>query len=479
MTDKPTVLLIRSDLRLNDHVALNKAAEAGPVVPVFVLDEQSEGDWPIGAASRWWLHHSLAALGQAFQKRGVELVLRRGDTVGIVADLASQVGAGAVHMTRHYEPSAAGLEKKLKATLEERDIPLRRYGGHLLVEPEDIATQNGDPYKVYTPFWRALSRSIVIRDHLPAPDKITPSSGKVSSDSLDDFGLLPSRPNWAKGWEKEWSPGEAGARGALENFLEDALDGYGKNRDRPDMKGTSRLSPHLHFGEIAPHAVWRAVASRSPDKATLDGDKETFLKELVWREFSAHLLFHFPTLPDEAFKAEFATYPWKMDTDQLVAWQKGQTGYPIVDAGMRQLWQTGWMHNRVRMVVASFLIKHLLIPWQRGEAWFWDTLVDADLANNAASWQWVAGSGADAAPYFRIFNPMSQGEKFDPDGDYVRRWVPELKDLPSKAIHAPFTAPREVLEGAGVVLGKTYPKPIVVHADARERALAGYEAIRR
>ncbi len=479
MSERPTLLLLRNDLRLEDHPALVKAAEAGPVVPLFVFDEESDGAWAPGAASRWWLHHSLAALSEAFAARGVPLVLRRGDTVEIVADLASKVKAQAVHMTRHYEPASVALEKKLKSKLETRDIPLRRYGGHLLIEPEDITTQNGAPYKVYTPFWRSLSKAVAIRERSCAPETLEAYGDAIPSDELEAWGLLPVKPDWAAGWEDLWTPGEDGARARLAAFLEDGLLGYGKNRDRPDCDGTSRLSPHLHFGEISPHAVWRAVAACGGDAGNLDGDKETFLKEVAWREFSAHLLFHFPTLPDAAFKSEFADYPWEEDPEQLRAWQRGQTGYPIVDAGMRQLWQTGYMHNRVRMIVGSFLVKHLLIPWQRGEAWFWDTLVDADLASNAASWQWVAGSGADAAPYFRIFNPMTQSEKFDPDGQYVRTWVPELKDLPAEAIHAPFEASREVLEAAGVVLGETYPEPIIGHKAARERALAGYDKIRK
>lgn len=479
MPDQPTLLLLRNDLRLDDHVALHKAAEAGPVVPVFVLDEEADGAWAPGAASRWWLHHSLGALRDDFARHGVALVLRRGDAVNIVVDLASKVKARAVHISRHYEPTAVALEKRLKARLETRDIPLKRFGGHLLMEPEDIATQSGDPYKVYTPFWRSLSRSVAIREPQAAPESIAAHDEDIPSDTLEDWRLLPTKPNWADGWDDLWTPGEAGAKASLAAFLDDGLEGYGTNRDRPDRQGTSRLSPHLHFGEISPHAVWRAVAAREADTGKRDADKETFLKELVWREFSAHLLFHFPSLPEEAFKPEFSDYPWEEDAEHLEAWQAGQTGYPIVDAGMRELWQTGYMHNRVRMIVASFLVKHLLIPWQKGEVWFWDTLVDADLASNSASWQWVAGSGADAAPYFRIFNPMTQGEKFDPDGDYVRRWVPELKSLPAKAIHAPFEAPREVLEKAGVVLGKTYPEPIVAHKAARERALAGYASIRK
>ncbi|MEO1205769.1 MAG: deoxyribodipyrimidine photo-lyase [Pseudomonadota bacterium] len=473
----PTVVWFHNALRLADHPALSSAVEnAGPVVPIFVLDD--EGDWAIGSASRWWLHHSLKSLSADLKERGVDLILRRGKPIDVLCELANETGAAAVHFTRNYEPGGGTRERELKEALDEKSIACKRYRGRLLMDPEDIRTQAGDVYKVYTPFWRSLASQVEIGKAIPAPKKLKPYDGKLTSDKLNDWSLCPTDPNWAESWSDLWTPGEAGAHDRLDDFLENALEGYDKERNRPDHKGTSRLSPHLHFGEISPQALWRATTVRNGDVAKLDADRETFLKEVVWREFSAHLLFHFEHLPDSAFKEKFNDFPWQSDDAALKAWQRGKTGYPIVDAGMRELYATGWMHNRVRMITASFLIKHLLIPWQEGEKWFWDTLVDADLASNSASWQWVAGSGADASPYFRIFNPITQGQKFDPNGDYVRKWVPEIVGLPTKVLHAPFEADAETLKKAGVVLGETYPDAIVNHSKARQRALDGYEKIK-
>lgn len=477
-TDAPTIVWFNNTLRLADHPALTKAVAAGPVVPVFVLDDQYAGAWKVGAASRWWLYHSLRSLGADLKKRGVDLILRRGDTVAVLTELATEIGAQAVNFTRDYEPGSGERESALKDALAEQGVACRRFKGRLLVEPEDIRTKTGAIYKVYTPFWRSLSSSIDIGPGSDEPGQIASCADEIESDDLDTWALCPTRPNWAEDWSNSWTPGERGARDRLDDFLDDGLKGYDTERDRPDHAGTSRLSPHLHFGEISPQAIWRATTVRNGGVASLDADRETFLKELVWREFSAHLLFHFDHLPNSAFKENFNAFPWKNDDAALEAWQKGKTGYPIVDAGMRELYATGWMHNRVRMITASFLIKHLLVPWQQGEAWFWDTLVDADLASNSASWQWVAGSGADASPYFRIFNPITQGRKFDPEGDYVRKWVPEIAKLPNKVLHAPFEADARTLDTAGVTLGKTYPLPIVDHSAARARALAAYEKIK-
>ncbi|MEQ1652895.1 MAG: deoxyribodipyrimidine photo-lyase, partial [Hyphomicrobium sp.] len=349
---------------------------------------------------------------------------------------------------------------------------------NLLREPEEVRTKTGDVYKVYTPFWKALSADFTPAKPLHAPKSLTVPKSPPKSDTLASWELHPKKPDWSRGFDEHWQPGETGAHEKLQTFLGDALAAYAEDRNRPDRPGTSRLSPHLHFGEITPAQCWVAAEHAAAAMPGADKGRETFLKEIVWREFAYTLLYYWPDLPEQPFRKDFAAFPWKNDAKLLRAWQKGMTGYPVVDAGMRELWHTGYMHNRVRMIVASFLIKHLLIPWQQGEAWFWDTLVDADLANNAASWQWVAGSGADAAPYFRIFNPVTQGEKFDPDGVYVRRWVPELKDLSNDALHAPWTAPALTLAAAGVILGKTYPHPIVDHAAARERALAAYDAVK-
>jgi deoxyribodipyrimidine photo-lyase len=472
MTAPTSIVWLREDLRLADHAALTAALDAGgAVVPVYVLDE-SQGAWAPGGATRWWLDMSLAAHAERLAEHGARLILRRGPTVRTLTHLVEETKAGAVHAIGRYEPEARKLEAALAAALEKKGVPLTLHPGALLHDPERVRTQAGLPFKIYAPFWRAFS-AVPKSDPLPAPRKLSPPTSQPKSDRLADWRLLPTRPDWAGGLRDTWRPGEGGARKRLDAFLAGPMRGYGDDRNRPDREGTSRLSPHLHFGEISPAACWHAA-----EHAGHGTGPETFRRELAWREFSAHLLNHVPSLPEEPFRPEFKAFPWKRDDRLLRAWQKGLTGYPIVDAGMRQLWATGWMHNRVRMIAASFLIKDLLIPWTEGEAWFWDTLVDADLANNAASWQWVAGCGADAAPYFRVFNPVKQGATFDPDGEYVRRWVPELAKLPAAAIHAPWTVPSGGLAMAGITLGKTYPRPIVDHKAARLLALDAFAALR-
>ena len=479
MSDRSIIVWFRRDLRLGDHPALDAAVASGaPIVPVYVLDDDAAGAWRLGGASRWWLGGSLRALDAELRARGSCLVLRRGESCKVLLELAREIGADAVHFTRGYEPFMPPLEAKLRAALTDAGVGCRRFGGHGFLEPEAVRNKSGEPFKVFTPFHRACqtqeppTRPLAAQEHLRAP-KTWPPSG-----SLYDWGLEPSTPDWAAGMREFWTPGEAGAATRLRDFIDDALADYGTNRDRPDLDGTSRLSPHLAFGEISPRQIWHAVGhAAEADSGKLPG-ATAYIRELYWREFSTHLLFHRPDLPEKPFRPEYAALPWKRDATALKAWQTGRTGYPIVDAGLRQLWALGWMHNRVRMVAASFLTKHLLIPWQEGEAWFWDTLVDADLANNAASWQWVAGSGADAAPYFRVFNPTLQGRKFDPDGDYVRRWVPELAKLPAEHIHAPWEAPADVLRRAGIVPGETYPRPIIAHDEGRRQALAAYAAVK-
>ncbi len=477
MAAQPIIVWLRQDLRLTDQRALAAAADSGnPVLPVYVLDDAAASEWHMGAASRWWLHHSLASLEKDLSALGAPLVLRTGDTCSELGQLAAKTGASAIYCSRGYEPWAARLEASLHDQLGSSGIAFKRFSGTLLKEPESVRTQAGEPFKVYTPFWRALNASGPPADPLKAPRALKNVKTKLASDTLASFGLLPEKPDWAGGLGDAWQPGEAGAQANLDRFISEALDGYSDMRNRPDTAGTSRLSPHLHFGEISPHQCWHA-ASRDADKTGAKG-LETFKKELVWRDFSYNLLVHWPDLPSKPFRKEFAAFPWVEDPQSLGAWQKGATGFPIVDAGMRELWHTGWMHNRVRMVVASFLIKHLLISWQAGETWFWDTLVDADLASNAASWQWVAGSGADAAPYFLIFNPVKQGQTFDPDGHYVRQWIPEIAKLPNSCLHAPWAADPAILAAAGIKLGETYPHPIIDHAFARQRALAGYETVK-
>ena len=479
-TEKPVVVWFRNDLRLTDNRALAAAAATGaPLVAVYVLDDAAAGAWTLGGASRWWLDKSLAALAADLARHGGRLVLKRGPAATVLSGLAAASKAAAVYATRAYEPWARRQEEEVRAALDGTGVAFKRFGGALLREPEELRTKAGEPFKVYTPMWRALVALGEPRPPAPAPARLTFHPKPPAGDRRADWGLHPARPDWSAGMAEAWTPGEAGALARLDRFLDTALGGYTGNRNRPDLEGTSRLSPHLHFGEISPALCWhraRAAAARDP---AAEAGLETFLKEIVWREFSYHLLVHWPDLPETPFRPAFGAFPWRDDERALRAWQRGLTGYPIVDAGMRELWTSGWMHNRVRMIVASFLVKDLLVPWQRGEKWFWDTLVDADLASNAASWQWVAGSGADAAPYFRIFNPVTQGQTFDPAGDYVRRWVPELARLDGAAIHAPWTAPALVLREAGVVLGATYPLPIVDHGAARERALAAFAKLGR
>lgn len=478
--NRPIIVWLHRNLRLADNAVLAAACQTGaPVIPVFILDDAASGGWATGGAARWWLHASLSALGRDLAERGGRLVLRRGDSAVALDELAAITRATAVYCARGYEPWAQRLETSVRDRLAGSGVEVRRFAGALLREPEEVRTKAGDPFRVYTPFWRALTAGGFVPPRpRPAPGDIPWPRQWPAGEELETWCLQPSRPNWAKAFGEHWTPGEAGARNRLSRFGDEAITSYRDHRDRPNMDATSRLSPHLHFGEISPAQCWHTALAASARGEGGDAGPQTFLRELAWREFSHHLLFHWPDLPTEPFRREFAAFPWRRDPQHLRAWQRGMTGYPIVDAGMRQLWATGWMHNRVRMIVASFLVKDLLIPWQDGAAWFWDTLVDADLANNSASWQWVAGSGADAAPYFRIFNPVRQGETFDPEGDYVRRWVPELARLPARDIHAPWLAPAAVLAAAGVKIDGTYPAPIVDHKAARERALAAFEAVK-
>lgn len=468
-----SIVWFRQDLRLSDNNALAHAARRGPVVPVYILDETPPpGGRSLGGASRWWLHHSLTQLSNALGG----LVLLRGDPAVLLPELVQRAGAKCVTWNRCYEPYAIARDKKIKATLTGQGVDAASFNGSLLFEPWQVQTGTGGPFKVYSPFWRACLK-LPVGPISPA-QKLDVELPENIGDRLDDWGLLPSRPNWAQGFEKEWQPGERAAQRQLERFLKLGLDGYASLRNRPDLPKVSRLSPHLHWGEISPLQVWYATLMRMEQSPGLRSDGEKFLSELGWREFAYHLLYHFQSLPERNWKPTFDAYPWSDSAAHLAAWQKGITGYPMVDAGMRELWATGTMHNRVRMITASFLVKHLRIHWREGERWFWDTLLDADLANNAASWQWVTGSGADAAPYFRIFNPIEQGRRFDPEGVYVRRWCPELARLPNAAIHAPFEASAQTLAEARIELGQTYPRPVVAHAEARRAALEGYDAVK-
>jgi len=472
-----SIYWFRDDLRLTDLPGLQAAAKAGPVLPVFILDPDLGDPWTLGGASCWWLHHSLTALHAALTEQGVELILRSGKPATVLAELATEIGASTVYCSRHYQPWSSALEISVRDALSDAGAVLKRFPGTLLHEPEDVATGGGTPFKVFTPFWRACNR----RPEPAMPAEVPSLSGIANapySEEIGDWQLIPSQPNWAYGWNDLWQPGELGAQAALSQFLSQNVIHYGHGRDIPAEPNTSRLSPYLRFGNLSPRQVWHAAQGAKRERPEASDSIDKFLSEIGWREFCYHLLFHFPTMPDEAFNPKFSFFPWGEDAERLKAWQAGKTGYPIVDAGMRELWHTGFMHNRVRMVVASFLTKHLLLNWREGEAWFWDCLLDADLASNACSWQWVGGSGADASPYFRIFNPIAQGEKFDKTGGYTRRWVPELAGLPDKYLHKPWEAPDDVLLNAGVSLGDTYPEPIVDHKTAREDALSAYATLK-
>jgi deoxyribodipyrimidine photo-lyase len=465
------LLWFRRDLRLSDHAALHAAAASGlPVVPVFLWTPE-DGDEAPGASSGWWLHQSLVALERSLRARGSRLIVRSGPAAETLLQLAAETRARHIFCNRIYEPRALAAEPALEARLRAKGVSIESFNGSLLFEPGAILTAAGGSFRVFTPFWRALSNQ---RGTLRKPERRprTISAPRTWPQSLKvaDLGLEP-RVDWATGIRAAWTPGEEAAQKRLHSFAIRSVLRYGEDRNRTDVEGTSRLSPHLHFGEISPIQIWHAVADRP--------GAEPYLRQLAWREFAYHLLVETPETIREPFQAEFQNFPWRRNTRRLRTWQKGQTGYPLVDAAMRQLWTTGWMHNRARLVAASFLVKHLLIPWQQGAAWFLDTLVDADLANNTMGWQWVAGCGVDAAPYFRILNPVAQGEKFDPHGVYVRRWVPELAALPDEWIHKPWEAPPAMLAAAGVQMGNTYPRPIVDHAEARQAALAAFQEMKR
>ncbi|OJF91116.1 deoxyribodipyrimidine photolyase [Rhizobium sp. 58] len=474
--DGPVLVWFRKDLRLDDNHALSAAVATGrAVIPLYIREPDAAGTGPLGAAQAWWLHHSLQALEASLVALGSRLLLASGQAKDILSKIVIDTGAGAVFWNRRYDPKGTAIDEPLMSGLRNDGVLVRSFAGQLLHEPSRLKTGTGGPYRVYTPFWRALESTGEPDAPIDAPETVPAPDRWPQSELLKDWQLLPVKPDWAKTFSEVWTPGEASALQRLSDFAEDGLSGYKHNRDRPGVDGTSLLSPHLALGEISPARIWHATRGRSDAPAE---DVTTFRKEVVWRDFSYHLLFHNPTLPTENLNRKYDDFPWTFDAAAFGRWTKGVTGYPIVDAGMRQLWRHGYMHNRVRMIAASFLIKDLLIDWRRGEAWFAETLVDADPASNAASWQWVAGSGADASPFFRVFNPILQGEKFDPEGGYIRRFVPELARMPEKYIHRPFEAPSAVLKAANVALGSDYPAPIVNHAMARDRALAAYNTIK-
>jgi deoxyribodipyrimidine photo-lyase len=477
------------DLRLADHPALHAACQRGfPVIPVYVFDEADAGAWTPGGASRWWLHGALEALARALSERGTQLILGSGPAGARLDRWLGETGADAVYWNRRYEPWAQRRDQGIATALRNRGVEVRHFNATLLYEPETLSTQGGAPFRVYTPFWKALRARPPVRTALPAPKRVPAPPAFPYSEPLASWALRPAQPDWAGGLEANWTPGEAGAHARLRAFADTALESYAARRDQPAVPGTSRLSPHLHFGELGPWQIWRELerctgagagaGAGAGESGARPPGLDKYLGELAWREFSYHLLHHFPTLPEAPLRLEFAGFPWAREEQIARSWQRGRTGYPIVDAGMRELWSTGWMHNRVRMIVASFLVKDLLQHWRLGEEWFWDTLVDADLASNAASWQWVAGCGADAAPFFRVFNPTLQGVRFDPQGHYVRRWIPELAGLPDALVHAPWEARPIDLASASIRLGQDYPRPMVDHAEARTRALAAFARLR-
>lgn len=476
-SNAPVIVWFRNDLRLDDNLALKAAADSqNPIIAIYIREPKSHKTGPLGPAQDWWLHHSLAALAHSLTALGAKLILRSGEPGAILSSIINETKAGTIHWNRRHDPAGVAVDSRLKSHFKARGLTVTSFPGQLLHDPRKLVTGNGGPYRVYTPFWRALEREGEPRPPVEAPTNLPAPDHQPASEELADWALLPTKPDWATGFSELWTPGEAAALVRMDDFVDGALAGYRLGRDYPARPSTSLLSPHLAFGEISPARLWHATRNIADN--TGSEDVTHFRKELAWREFCYHQLFHFPELPDKNWNDRFDAFPWRSDAELFRCWKQGKTGYPIVDAGMRQLWQHGWMHNRVRMIVASFLIKHLMIDWRSGEQWFRHTLVDADPAANAANWQWVAGSGADAAPFFRIFNPMLQSEKFDPNGDYIRQFVPELSGLDNTLIHRPFAAPPAKLDKAGITLGKTYPFPVVDHATARGRALDAYKGLR-
>ena len=464
------VMWFRQDLRLADNPALTNALEDGKTLPIFILDNVNSKEHVNGAASKWWLHHSLSKLNKSLKNK---LCFFVGNPIDILDEIHKQFEISNIFWSRCYEPWRIKRDKKVKKYFNDQNVNVNTFNGSLLWEPWNIGKKDGTPYKVFTPYYRkGCLNSDKPRMPLPVPNL----SNLISIDNhdlkIEDLELMPNH-NWYNKMISLWSPGEEGAHSKIEEFISNGLNNYKEGRNFPSNQNVSQLSPHLHFGEVSPNQVWYRAKTKE-GKLGIKKDLDHFLSELGWREFSFNLLYHFPFLPKENLQKKFDNFPWDNDKDKLKKWQKGLTGYPIVDAGMQELWQTGYMHNRLRMVVGSFLVKNLLLHWHHGERWFWDCLIDADLASNSAGWQWIAGSGADAAPYFRIFNPITQGQKFDPDGKYTRKYLPVLNDMPDKFLFNPWEAPEDVLRSAGVKLGENYPLPIVEIGSSRQKALEAF-----
>ena len=479
MSQQPIIMWFRDDLRLSDNQALYEAAKGREVIPVYIHDETNDEIRKRGAASKWWLHHALTSLQNDLKNKDADLLVFKGKTEDVLDKLIKQSNASAVYLHESYVKPIRDRDNLLRKKFESENISFKAFAGYLLFHPDAVKTQDENPYKVYSPFWRAcMKQTDSILELFPIPHTIKLPAEKIKDDGIEALELLPSI-GWDASLHETWNISEKEAHARLDHFLQNDLKNYSKGRDFPAKKHISNLSPYLHFGMISPRTIWHEtqgyVASM---QSTSQSAADKFLSELGWRDFCGYLLYHFPSMRTEPFRKEFKNFPWISDGEMFDAWKKGETGYPLVDAGMRELWQTGVMHNRVRMVVASFLIKHLQLHWQEGEAWFWDTLVDADYASNIANWQWVAGCGADAAPYFRVFNPILQSKKFDGEAEYVRRYVPELAKLSDSAIHTPWELGGLELAAASVVLGKDYPYPIVKHEEARDRALAAYKEIK-
>ena len=468
-----TIVWFRNDLRIDDNPALHDAVQKGDIIPVFIWDESSAATH-YGAASKWWLHHSLDVLHSSLKELGSKLIIRIGRTLDVMTALVKETHATRVVWNRRYDPDGIAVDTALKSHLQGIDIEVKSFNGNLLMEPWELQTKTGGPYKVFTPFWKNLISHPLMIAPLPRPSKL--NSVSASSSRLEELELRPKL-SWADGFSKVWTPGHQAAQTTLTSFAQSTVEDYKVDRDLPAKPGTSRLSPRLRFGEISPRQVWQQVQHYHSDALKGEGT-EAYLREIGWREFAYHLIYHFPETLHAPLRPQFERFPWRQAPNELERWQRGMTGFPIVDAGMRELWHTGWMHNRVRMIVASFLVKNLLISWQEGASWFFDTLLDGDLASNTLGWQWAGGCGADAAPYFRIFNPMTQSEKFDKAGEYIRKWVPEIGALPNKWIHRPFEASSLELQLHGVRLGEHYPPPVGEHKAARERALQAFEVVK-
>lgn len=471
MANDRSIMWFRQDLRLDDNPALSAAIHRGQVLPLYILDD--DPDWNLGGASRWWLHESLKALNESLNNN---LWILEGDAREILPGFAEEQEVAHIFWNRCYEPHRSNSDRTLKEQLSEKGIDVQSYNGNLMWEPWENLKQDGSPYKVFTPFYKnAIAEQLTLAAPKDQFESIETVPCVQDATRIEELRLLPKN-NWYIKISSSWTPGEAGAHKRLEDFLNAGMSNYREGRDFPALQSVSRLSPHLHFGEISPRRAAQAVRHFGGID-TAEEQAEHFIRELAWREFSYYSLYHFPNLTQSNIKSQFDRFPWRRDDESVSLWQQGQTGFPLIDAGMRELWQTGYMHNRVRMIVASFLIKNLMIHWQEGARWFWDCLVDADLANNSCSWQWVAGSGADAAPYFRIFNPVTQSQKFDSRGEYIRKFLPELCKLSNKAIHDPSSASTAELHEAGVILGENYPHRMVDLKESRARALDAYKSL--